>query len=185
MLLCRDRSDIERTYGERKPIAARTPLRLASRVPLPPPSVTSTVSESTGTTTPDAKEGNQARSEGKKGPESEHSDSSFDLLLTDDSSEGDEKKPSNGSAVGKDGRQREGSISTVQAVANVKEKEQQQVPLTRHDLDVKYFRKDLVLFKNLDLFRWVPNLASLDVGLNGSSFGSFPITVGLETSRSP
>lgn len=80
--------------------------------------------------------------------------------MTDDSSEGDEKKPSNGSAVGKDGRQREGSISTVQAVANVKEKEQQQVPLTRHDLDVKYFRKDLVLFKNLDLFRWVPNLAS-------------------------
>lgn len=37
---------------------------------------------------------------------------------------------------------------------------EEEPPMTRHDLDNKYFHKDLLIFRNWDAFRFVPPVAA-------------------------
>lgn len=140
-------TDIERTYGQRKPLAARTPLD-----PNRPRSVSVSVSttqtaENTrpGTpedteddedvSTPDLTEGGRTETEGETETETEIDVVEVEL-----------------------GRTRRAGRRKVPRREEEKIKERLEDIVTRHDLDNKYFAKDLLVFKNFDGFRSVSQL---------------------------
>lgn len=118
-------TDIERTYGERKPLAARMPLQTAS-VPNNATSLASSIDDD-----PNSTPG-----------------------LTDASADSDTEIETSDREIGPESRnayqQHRKRVSSIPI-----ENETSQVPITRHDLDNKYFHHDLLVFKNFDLFRSV------------------------------
>lgn len=74
--------------------------------------------------------------------------------LTDASADSDTEIEPSDREIGQESRnayqQHRKSISSMPI-----ENETSQVPITRHDLDNKYFHHDLLVFKNFDLFRSV------------------------------
>ena len=136
-------SDIERTYGQRKPLAARSPIqprhsRAASEDSLEVSHIrkasTSSFSSIEETPTP-------AATEGETATESEE-------LITDIETEtetvrtprGTKKFKTLSSKSSKDSFSRPGSPKWRQAVS-------------QHDLFHRYFRKDALLLHNVDVFR--------------------------------
>ncbi|GAA6046822.1 hypothetical protein JCM3770_005660 [Rhodotorula araucariae] len=135
---------IERTYGTRKPLAARTPLRPLADADAGVEFRERTVSGSSdlsALSTPSLTDG--TATDAPEDTEPEH-DSDLASPLT--------PRPS---FPVSEGERKTRSLSTTSSVyslsiAAAREDEQ---PATRHDLDNKYFQKDLLVFKNFDAFR--------------------------------
>ena len=141
-------ADIERTYGQRKLLAQRTPfVPAASRkaagdgTPLKDhlrsASVSSTLSISS--TTPSATEGETATE--TDGPDTD----------SDSGTENEARSFSRTRKTRADSDTRFTSSSTY----SVDVPPRDQSPVSQHDLFNRYFRKDVVLFHNLDLLRYV------------------------------
>ena len=128
--------DIERTYGERKPLAART--------------LTSTVRPaSTRSNSPSASRP-RSLSDALIGDEDELSTPGLtDNAETDTETEHDaiDSTRLHKSSPSLDRHQGSLSSGTLRAFETVPAKP------TRHDLDNRYFQHDLLVFKNFDIFR--------------------------------
>ncbi|GAA6002774.1 phosphatidylethanolamine N-methyltransferase [Rhodotorula paludigena] len=143
---------IERTYGQRKPIAARTPLHpqtpssglstADSSAASPRERSFSSVSSSSVLSTPSlVTEDGATTSAADTGAESD------DALATPPAT-----SPSFAPAAAAGGKARSMSSATAASFMAAQAREPEQ-PLTRHDLDNKYFQKDLLVMRNWDGFR--------------------------------
>lgn len=145
-------TDIERTYGQRKPIAARTPLpRTLSQTPSESPAshsrAESTVeaASASGFSTPTLIEGH------------EDSMTEAEEALTEDDDDVDVDAVTRLPAASRKPSLTPSMFSTRSAASNAARRQSDGGPeaMTRHDLDNKYFHKDLLIFRNWDAFRYV------------------------------
>ncbi|GAA5923256.1 hypothetical protein JCM3775_007484 [Rhodotorula graminis] len=150
---------IERTYGQRKPLAARTPLQYPAAVAADEdvdeaPAAAraralSTASDASVLSTPSMTDG--------------ASTTTTDAQDEDDTEDEAPTPSAARTTLGVDSQQQKKarSLSTTSSVFSsmtqtqgAKAQQHDNVPVaTRHDLDNKYFHKDLLVFKNFDLFR--------------------------------
>ncbi|GAA5937887.1 hypothetical protein JCM1841_003868 [Sporobolomyces salmonicolor] len=141
---------IERVYGTRKPIAARTPLTkpalsLSSNTSATDASASrsrsiSNASNASAISTPGLTEGTES-----------HDDTAYEAI-TETEDEGDLTACAvGGKAVFVPSKARTLSSNSTPSVT--KDERMTTPAMTRHDLDNKYFMKDLVVFKNWDAFR--------------------------------
>lgn len=136
--------DIERFYGQRKPLAQRVPIRRAS---LPTSSSTSTLPQVTQSQLPTSARARAfsdppstpSATEGSTASESE-GETETELVL---------HRHSNGSAVPK--------LEVPPAVTPPLQIDRQRSssPMSHHDVRNKYFRRDTILLFHLDIFRCV------------------------------
>ncbi|KAJ7054689.1 phosphatidylethanolamine N-methyltransferase [Mycena amicta] len=135
-LVCFENPHIERMYGQRKAIAKRTPMQprrgqSTSSAPTPP----SASANGYASSTPSVTEGDTAtetdldtETEGELG------------ALPVEAGRRRRHKPSTSIA----------SSASLDTTPDVKNKEK---PMSQHDLFTKYFRRDTIILKNIDLFR--------------------------------
>lgn len=133
---------IERVYGGgRKPLAARTPLlsRTTSMGGKRERSQSQVVVEE------------DEEEEGEEGNVTE----TETLIETDDNDEPDNNSNPTSSANSSASPRTKGSrsFSSTSFESTMTKKEEENGPISRHDLDNIYFRKDLLIFKNFDPFR--------------------------------
>ncbi|POY72897.1 hypothetical protein BMF94_4058 [Rhodotorula taiwanensis] len=140
-LLYFENPHIERTYGQRKPIAARVPLpRVNSNSPSDSPAsrsrADSTVEPTfSGSSTPTLIEDSATEAE--------------DEVITEDDAAPSPKER----AAGRKPSLTPSMFSTRPGMSSRRSSEYELEPQTRHDLDNKYFHKDLLIFRNWDAFR--------------------------------
>ncbi|KAM0745695.1 hypothetical protein T439DRAFT_307542 [Meredithblackwellia eburnea MCA 4105] len=126
---------IDRTYGQKKPIAARTPLP-------PTPSTMPTPLASPPNELADL-------------PHEEEEDGLSTPSLTSGATETEDEVEEEGTPTGLGSSNlKSRSLSFGSSSAEFEEKRKEHQVMTRHDLDNKYFRKDLLVFKNFDIFRY-------------------------------
>lgn len=135
------RADIERTYGERKPLAART------LTTLPGSTTTSSRPISPNTTR------SRSHSEAVSLSESELDTPALtdNGETTDTETEPAERPSAAPSTAEKSSRTYSSGSLNGEAAPTP----------TRHDLDNRYFQHDLLVFKNFDIFRFVPSFSPL------------------------
>jgi len=149
---------IDRTYGQRKPLAARTPLHyLAAEADETPAAARaralSTASDASVLSTPSMTDGaSTTTTDAQDEADTEHdapTPSATDSTLLGFENSQQQKKAralSTTSSV----------FSSVTQTQGVQDQHEHVPAATRHDLDNKYFHKDLLVFKNFDAFRCVP-----------------------------
>ncbi|KAK4048562.1 phosphatidylethanolamine N-methyltransferase [Microbotryomycetes sp. JL201] len=131
---------IERTYGERKPLAARTPLVSSTALsPLPTSTRPRALSEAVSLSEEDA------LSTPALTDDAEDTDTETE---TEHELRSDKKR----TALSPDSVFASRDKSRAASTSSFREAERETIT-TRHDLDNKYFRYDLLIFKNFDLFR--------------------------------
>ncbi|BGP43345.1 phosphatidylethanolamine N-methyltransferase [Rhodotorula kratochvilovae] len=132
---------IERTYGTRKPLAARTPLLRPVEVRERERSVSGS-SDLSALSTPSLTDGATT--------EALDEDDDEDDMRTPPAQE--QQRPSFPVGAGEKKSRSLSTASSVFSLSTAAAREDEQ-PATRHDLDNKYFQKDLLVFKNFDAFR--------------------------------
>lgn len=136
--------DIERTYGQRKPLAQRSPVLSATRHKAGPSSGSHSRQSSTTSiasvdlATPSATEGESA--------------TETDELLTETETETEFET----SAVNRTAKRRSTRVFTSTSAGSEEVPRRSGSPLlSQHDLLNRYFRKDTILLHNIDLLRYV------------------------------
>ncbi|KAJ7203599.1 phospholipid methyltransferase-domain-containing protein [Mycena pura] len=134
-LVCFENPHIERAYGQRKAIGKRTPVRprvspVASTSATPPIASTSCATlDGYASSTPSATEG----------------DTATETELETETEDGEIHAP----AARRSGHQPKPSDASSASVSLPKKKK----AISQHDLFTKYFRRDTIILKNIDLFR--------------------------------
>ncbi|GAA6017973.1 hypothetical protein JCM8202_006219 [Rhodotorula sphaerocarpa] len=147
-LLYFENPHIERTYGQRKPIAARTPLQPAAPTPISESPVVSSREDSftevsaSGLSTPTLIDGTEAST----------TDAEEAVTEDDETDDLPDLMARKGPAPRKESMT-PSMLSGRSGVTGRRGSEYDAEPTTRHDLDNKYFHKDLLIFRNWDAFR--------------------------------
>ncbi|GAA5846665.1 hypothetical protein JCM9279_003401 [Rhodotorula babjevae] len=146
---------IARTYGQRKPLAARTPLHYSAAATDETPAAArtralSTASDASALSTPSMTDGTTTDAHDETDTEDDAptpSATDANLLGADDLRSQQQKKARSLSTTSS-------VFSSMTQTQGVVQDQHEHVPAaTRHDLDNKYFHKDLLVFKNFDAFR--------------------------------
>ncbi|KAJ7123762.1 phospholipid methyltransferase-domain-containing protein, partial [Mycena epipterygia] len=136
-LVCFENPHIERMYGQRKAIAKRTPMR----------PWTSPIAGTSTTRTPSQSELDEYTSSTPSATEGDTATETETDLETETELEGEAAELSNRRRA-RPGLQQKASGSPFEPGPPKKKK-----PMSQHDLFTKYFRRDTVVLKNIDLFR--------------------------------
>ncbi|KAF9074375.1 phosphatidylethanolamine N-methyltransferase [Rhodocollybia butyracea] len=173
---------IERLYGQRKAIAKRTPLITKATKPVPSASVTTLEESDADLTTPSATEGETGtESDLETETETEMEETQLDRPAVVFKAK--RKVPVSGGRIspGSGKSSNQSSTSSMSAARHRGSSPGPQKSISQHDLLNKYFRRDMVIFRNLDLLRAPDALlvvlityATLFTLLPVSIFGSQP-----------
>ncbi|GAC76014.1 hypothetical protein PANT_19c00062 [Moesziomyces antarcticus T-34] len=144
---------IDRTYGERKPLAARVPLRqapfnAASRKAANP--VDESTAQADAAAEPPSPAAPSSRSQDFEGPTPSQTEGSTALTTEDEASDDEHRKQFKRNAL----RTSSSSDDAIkQHLSGIQSGKQQRPVTTLHDLHHRIFRKDTVAFRNLDPMR--------------------------------
>lgn len=151
---------IERTYGQRKPLAARTPLHPVATAAAEAGVVGFTARERSGSGASNSSAlSTPSMTDGASTTSTTTAVEDDDEAVTE--AERDDAPTPLGFAPEKKARSLSTASSVFSPVAQaytVQQQQQQQPVVTRHDLDNKFFQKDLTVLKNFDAFRFVSAL---------------------------